>query len=234
MRSIALLGMFSLALLAHAQPGGCREGFKDVLVVSGEGKASAEPDIAMVKIGATTVEPTAGEAYSENARIMQAVRNALSRMGVDEKDISTCVFRLGKKYKYVKGTREFQGYEMSHMYSVKIRRLEKVGEILDACAEAGANEISSITFGVENLDDLANEARKRAVQNAEQKAKLLAQEADVKLGRPTRISEAGVVPVAPARAEMAALKEAAPPEAPVEPGEYEVRARVTIHYQILE
>ena len=114
--------------------------------------------------------------------------------------------------------------------------MDKTGIIIDAVARAGGDyiRINSISFTVDDPTAYHEEAREKAMADAKAKAKQLADLADVKLGKPIYISEAGgYIPVPyPARAEMVPAPAPAPPT-PISPGETEIRLTVQVVYSIM-
>ena len=65
-----------------------------------------------------------------------------------------------------------------------MRDLARVGELLAAVIEAGANTISGVDFTVENPDALVEEARQEALKDAQSKAWQMAETLDIVIERP--------------------------------------------------
>ena len=93
----------ALALLAAA----CTAGDTTVTVaqpqqtgisVSGNGSVTVVPDIAVLSLGIEVTRETVAEARSEAAEAMEAVRAALGRDGVEERDIATQYFNIFPQY----------------------------------------------------------------------------------------------------------------------------------------
>jgi hypothetical protein len=210
----------------------CESARKRLISVTGTGEVTRSPDLAMIHVGVTTEHLRASRCYSENNEIMQAVRSALLGLGVGEDDIKTSRFTLNPQYEYPGGgVRKFIGYKMQHMYTVKIRDLDILGNALDASSEAGANEISNIAFTIDDPSEAQAEAREMAVKDAEAKAEAIARAASVKIARVYRISE-GAVSMPQTDVEFFRAKAMSAPSAPVEAGSQEVRITVSVHYEI--
>lgn len=208
--------------------------------VNGAGSVSVEPDLAVLSLGVETQEVTVAEAREKAATAMQGVIDALKAAGIDDADIQTQSFRIQPMYHYEDalsstGSRfskqVLDGYRVTNTVVAKIRDLSRVGEAIDATAEAGgdATRFNSINFQVEDTTAAEAEARALAMQAAVTHAQQLADAAGVALGAPIFISESGGSPVTQSfsdaqafRVESASL--AAP--TPIQVGEIEVIIRV--------
>ena len=201
--------------------------------VSGTGRVKAEPDIANVSVGVTKQGADAGEASSKAAESMSSVIDALLAMGIAETDIQTTSINLNPMYDWDDNPPNIVGWEASNMGSITVRDIESVGEVVDPAPEAGATNVSGISFQVEDPTAAQAEARAAAVADAEAKAQQLAVAAGVNIIGVITISESGGQPPQPvlmARAEMAFDTAAA--STPVLPGEVELTISVHIQYEI--
>src|SRR4030042_6533168 len=98
---------------------------------SGEGKVFTKPDIALVTLSVVTEGKNVSDVQSRNTQKINSVIDFLKKFGVEEKDIKTTNYNLYPRYSYepVK-IPQIIGYEISQSLEVKIRNLDKVGEIL--------------------------------------------------------------------------------------------------------
>ncbi|MHA1527761.1 MAG: SIMPL domain-containing protein [Alphaproteobacteria bacterium] len=203
--------------------------------VTGLGEVAATPDIAHATVGVRTVAETARAALSGNSATMAAVLDALRSRGIAERDMRTTNVSLHPRWGTEvmdNGTRAqvLTGYEAANLLRVTCRDLSKLGELLDALAGAGANDMRGIRFDVDDKGKLMDEARAIAVRSARAKAQLYAREAGVSLGAVLSISEAGVpTPVHRNRA-MAEMAVAAP--VPIAAGEQTISASVSMTFAI--
>ncbi len=122
-------------------------------------------------------------------------------------------------------------YTATNSVEVTIRNLDAAGTVVSAATSAGANQLYGIRFEIEDLAPLLADARKKAVDDARQRAERLAQLAGVKLGPAVSITEldgggGGPVPMYA----MAKMESAAP----VERGELTVSTSVQIVYALGE
>ena len=203
--------------------------------VTGEGKVTVVPDLAILNLGVEAQETTVAEAHRQAVTAMNDVVKELDRLGVAEKDIKTQHFSIFPVRRFENNREILIGYRVSNTVTVKIREVDDTGTIIDAVTRAGGDltRINSDTFNVDDPSQYHKEARGKAMANAEAKAEQLADLADVRLGDPTYISESGgFMPVPPPI--YRGFAEAAAPAitTPISPGETEIRLTVQVTYSI--
>jgi uncharacterized protein YggE len=161
------------------------------ITVVGEGTVKIKPDVAQANIGVEVMQPTVKEASREAKDIMDAVLVALKQQGIDEKDIQTSGFSIwaDRPYSPEGMPSEKATYRVSNNVAVTIRDLDKVGAVLDAAIEAGANNIYGVNFSLADPSQVESEAREKAVADAQAKAQELAKLNDVQVGEVVSISE---------------------------------------------
>lgn len=177
--------------VAHAQSSESAAGLPRTITVVGEGKVTIKPDIARANIGVEVMRKSVKEASDVNKAALESVLEALKQNGIAEKDIQTSGFSIYAERFGPEGPlpEDQTNYRVSNNVSVVIRDLEKVGAILDAAIEAGANNIYGIEFGLDNTEAAQAEARKEAVTNARAKAEELAELNGVTVGMVVSVSE---------------------------------------------
>jgi uncharacterized protein YggE len=221
-----------LLLAAVVVPGRADELLGRAIVVTGEGTVSAAPDMAEVSAGVQTRAATAREALDQNNAAMAKVIDALKQAGIADKDVQTAQLNVSPVYQRNSNTgeRHPDGYQVSNSVLVRLRALPKIGGLLDALVSAGANNLGSIRFLVARPQPLMDEARRHAVEDAQRRAKLLADAAGVHLGKVERIDETGIQVPRPlmAAADFAMRSSAVP----VATGEQEIRVTLTVRFAI--
>ena len=165
--------------------------------VNGAGVVYLTPDIAYIYIGVHTEKKTAAEAVAENTAQTQKVSEALKKFGVDPKDIRTTNFSIWPNTQYDPQTGQQIGttYMVDNTVYVTVRKLDKLGDLLDAAVQAGANSINSIQFDVADKTAALKQARAEAVKNAREQAQELASAAGVTLGDIHTINFYDTIPV---------------------------------------
>ncbi|MDD2731450.1 MAG: SIMPL domain-containing protein [Candidatus Portnoybacteria bacterium] len=209
--------------------------YKNTISVAGEGKVVGKPDIGQVSLSVVSQAITVVTAQKTNTEKMDKVIKAMKDLGVAEEDLKTASYSIYPRYQYVSGRSDIIGYEITQTLEVKIRDLEKSGEILGQAAAAGANQVGSLFFTFDDPEKIKSEARQEAIEQAKQKADDLAASLGVTLGKVASFSESssdGTNPVP-----MYSTKEAyglgggsATPD--IETGQNEVMVYVNIAYEI--
>lgn len=202
------------------------------LTVSGEGRSTAAPDLAMITLGVSTEAATAEAAMSQNSGRQQAVIDALKAEGIEARDIQTSGLNLQPKMDYPNGQApKLVGYIAQNTVSVRVRDIAGLGGVLDKLVATGANEISGISFARDDMSAAQDQARAAAVAEARRKAELMAQAAGMRLGALRALSDAPVIEGP--RPMMAMRAEAKADATPIEAGELSVSAQVTAIFDLL-
>lgn len=206
--------------------------------VNGEGKVTAVPDIAELTFGvATGPQKTANAAKDMLTKSMNAAFEAVKALGIEEKDISTEYLSLNPSYDWNEGRQILRGYEGSQQLRVKVRDLDKVSDVLSAAVNAGANQAGGVQFTIDDPQGLRAEAREKAIQNAQEKAQVLADQLGVKIVKLQNFNEGGgYSPPMPYMAKNMAMEGAAVADAsiPLPPGEQEIQVNVNMTYEVRE
>lgn len=206
---------------------------KKVLNVAGQAKIDAVPDIAYVSMGVISEDQDAKVAQQKNAASMAAVVAKIKASGVKPEDIKTISYNISPKYNYMKdtGTSVIIGYSVSNSIRVTVRDITKTGSLIDIAADAGVNTSSSISFGLSDYEKYYNQALKKAVEIAKNRAATIAQAMNISLKSPVSINESGgYEPVYNSRTTYANDTKAGSAQTPVEAGSMTVQASVNITY----
>ncbi len=113
----------------------------------------ADPDLAQVGAGVQTRAQTASEAVQANAQQMERLVERLRSLGIEREDIQTSNFSLNAEYDYNNRNGQspiFTGYMVTNQVTVRLKRLDRVGQVLDALVAAGANNIFGPNFQLED------------------------------------------------------------------------------------
>ncbi len=159
------------------------------LTVTGSAQSALTPDIAYISIGVHTEYESAAEAAAENKALARQVAAALESFDVDPKDIQTTNYSIWQQYQYDnEGNQTGMTYVVDNTVYVTVRDLEKMGDLLDAAIQAGANSIYGITFDVADKTEALSQVRIAAVENAVQQAQEISAAAGATLGDVQTIS----------------------------------------------
>jgi hypothetical protein len=205
------------------------------LSVSGEGRASAAPDVAVLGLGVSAKASTVGAANSQAQQAMTALLDSLEADGVQEKDIQTLSLSIQPEYDYRNDEQVLTGYRVSHILQAKVRDIDRAGEVIDDAVQASGDllQVQSISLTIDDTTALSSQARQKAVADAQAKAEELASLAGVTLGDPTYITESTSTPYTQTYYDRSVSYSAeAAPATEISPGELEVVVYVNITYTI--
>jgi uncharacterized protein len=200
-----------------------------IVTVTGEGTATAVPDLVEIRAGVTTQGKTAREASEANGRAMAALLLVLKANGIAEADVQTSRFFVQPVYEANRNPpQRVTGFQVANQVTVKVRDAAIVGDLVDKLVGAGANEFSGISFQVSGASKLLDGAREEAISDARRKADIYARAAGLALGRAVAIVEEGAA--SPVMARTATMS---PSAAPVMPGEQTLRVSVSVTFELL-
>lgn len=216
--------------LAWAAPADDASAPQRTVSVSGSAQTTLAPDIATVDIGTYSEKPTASAAKDGNDALMAKVISALQAQGVDtDKDVQTTDYSITQDYG--KDNVSIVGYRVDDTVRVKVRDLDKLGDILSAAGNAGANLINNIGFTKENSEDDYNQLIVKAIADARSRAETLAKSAGATLGSVVCVSENGsYYPPSPIYFDRNAAQAAG--TAPISQGTLTLSASVSVTFEI--
>ncbi|WP_409253227.1 SIMPL domain-containing protein [Bacillus sp. SCS-153A] len=203
------------------------------VTVTGEKTIDVQPDMALAQIGVLTSDKELTEAQRQNNEISTAILNSFKQNGIAERDIQTSTYQIYPQYDYIDGKQMFKGYEVRQVFSVKIRKIEKIGEVIDDAVGSGANIIERVEFTIAEPKVYYQRALSKAYEDALKKAEVLARSAGATLNPlPIEINEETSIPMIPRPGKAYVL--AAESTAPVQPGEVGITARLTVKYKLMK
>ena len=203
--------------------------------VTGQGEASGRPDQAQVNAGVQTVASTVVEASRQNQEIVERIMQALDEQGIDRKNVQTANYSIWPEQRHDPSRGDevrITGYHVSNVVNVTVDDVDKVGAVLAAVTNAGANSVHGINFVVADTAELEERARAEAMADARARAESLAGLAGVELGEVLSISmnTGGGYPV-PMMGGRMAMAESAPAPG-ISPGQLSVSVQVQVSYAI--
>ncbi|MHB9019605.1 MAG: SIMPL domain-containing protein [Minisyncoccota bacterium] len=232
---LVILGIFSISSLRH---------YSDsipssrTISVSAEGKTIVTPDIAKMNFSVVTEGKDTVKISEENIVKMNKAIDFVKSQGIESKDIQTAGYNLSPRYEYDENTRKtfISGYTLTQTIYIKIRDFSKISGILGALPGFGINDISSLSFDLENQDASLKIARDQAFEKALSKAKEMAKKNGVRIKRVVTFSDyQNNYPIYAKSVSYGmgdrAMTESAPSPS-IEPGSQEVTVNVSITYEI--
>jgi len=232
---LVILGIFSVSALRRYID---TTSSNRVISVSAEGKTVVTPDIAKVNFSVVTEGKDTVKISEENINKMNKAIDFVKSQGIESKDIQTAGYSLSPKYEYDENKREsfISGYILTQTIYIQIRDFSKISGILGALPGLGVNNISSLSFAIENQDESLKVARDQAFEKAFTKAREMAKQNGVRIKRVITFSDyQNNYPIYAKSISYDAGKGMTAESAPtpsIEPGSQEVTVNVSITYEI--
>ena len=195
---------------------------------------NSSPDLVMLSAGVNATAQTASAALQDNAQRMARVIAAIEGQGVAEQDIRTSEISLNPQYEWDEiGRRQvFRGYQVSSTVQIRLRDIPRTGRVLDAVVMAGADEVGSISWSVEDPSIPRQQAREAAFATARERALGFARQAGYTDVRLLEVSEGTSDWPAPQPLAMNAALEARNMTMPIRPGQVQTGVTISVKYEM--
>jgi uncharacterized protein len=204
-----------------------------VVHVSAQASVQRAPDRAVVQLAVETIAPSAGEATSANAATMERVIAALRQLGIPDARIQTTRIELRPRHETRRdGTPPaIVGYQAVNQVMVRLDDVELVGRVVDTGVRAGANRVTGVSFQLRDPDAAYHDALRLAIGKAREEARVVAEALGETLGPALQVNTGGMP--GPPQMRMEAMQmDMAAAVTPVQPGELDVHANVSITYRL--
>lgn len=195
------------------------------------------PDVAELVFAVQTMETDAQTCQTKNNEDVSKVITMLTDNGVDAESIQTSGFGLYPRYDWSDDVQKIVGYEMTTEITVADVPVDQAGTIIGKSVEAGVNQIQSVSYQSSRYDEEYNEALKKAIASAKEKAEAMAEAGGFQLGGIVKIEEQSSSQQARYtnyKMNLEVSAAAGSDAATVMPGEVDVEARVDVEFEILE
>jgi uncharacterized protein YggE len=212
-----------------ATPG--REGRGTRVMVSGDSIIKAQPDTAILTIAVVTQGRRAIDAQQENATKTDAVVRAVKAAAGAGAEVKTSGYSLQPQRVYKENQPPtIIGYEARNSVTVTMGDLTKVGTVIDAAGQAGANDVAGINFTLRQDRQARDRALSEATRVAMSKAQVIAQALGGRVTRIVEVQEEGfqLRPPQPLYRMGVMTEQAAAVTTPIEVGTLEITSRVQL------
>lgn len=217
----------------------------NTITVQGKGEEIAIPDLAELTFDVSEESATVAKAQEAVTTKMNGILEYLKSQDIKETDIKTNGYQIYPEYESdirvcplgsycPPGRQVLRGYRVTHSVAVKVRDIDKAGEILSGLGTRAVTNLGGLSLMVDEVEKVQAEARRKAIEDARAKAKILANDLDVRLVRIVAFNEGGGGGVYNDKVAFgAALRESAAAPVPEIPeGETKITSYVTIVYEI--
>ena len=200
--------------------------------VTGDAVVTAKPDRALIDVGVLTQEKQSQNAASQNARQLDAIMVALHKLLGADADVKTINYALNPDYQYrpLGGKSAVSSYTALNVVRVTVDDLDKVGPVIDAATQAGANHVESVRYTVRDQQVLRSQAVREAALKARANADALASALNLKITRIVSVEEGDSTPAGPDAADP--RDPAGPAPTPIQSSSFVVTANVTLTAEV--
>ena len=211
--------------------------------VTGKGEVTAVSDIATLSINLSKDGATTKEAQNLLNESITKTLSYLKTQKIEDKDIKSEYGGINPKYGPISQINclmypcpqpepKIVGYTATQSITIKVRAVDTANEVRTGLANVGITNISGPTFSIDDEDNLSDQARSTAINDAREKAKVLAKQLHVRLGDIVGFSENGnqAYPMIYSKTSMDMAGTAPAPELPK--GENKITSNITITYEI--
>ena len=203
------------------------------VLVSGDSVVQAQPDTAVLMISVVTQAKQAIEAQQQNATKSDNTVRALKGAAGSGAEVKTSGYSLQPTRIYKEGQPPtITGYEARNTVTVTLSDLSRVGSVIDAAGQAGANDIAGISFTLRQDRPARDKALSEATREAVSKARVIAEAVGGRVVRIVEVQEEGFQRPQPIyQGEFSAMQRGQV-ATPIEVGSIDVRTRVQLIAEI--
>ena len=158
------------------------------LSVFGSALIRVAPDVASLTFSASRQQKKPRAAFEETRSAAAAIRAFLDKSNVG--DVQASRVTLSQQWDYVGGKPKPGGYVAKASFNVLLDDLDQLEAILSGVVDAGANEITEVSFQSRTLKEHRVRARQQAVAAAREKALVYATAAGKGVGEVLHIEDA--------------------------------------------
>jgi len=157
---------------------------------------------------------------------------ALHKLLGADADVKTINYALNPDYQYrpLGGKSAVSSYTALNVVRVTVDDLDKVGPVIDAATQAGANHVESVRYTVRDQQVLRSQAVREAALKARANADALASALNLKITRIVSVEEGDSTPAGPDAADP--RDPAGPAPTPIQSSSFVVTANVTLTAEV--
>ena len=249
---VATMGVTSVAstpspALASDVQAGSTQAVQRTIQVSASDSVKVSPDMAELSLTICPQGATAQEAQAQAASELDALKAALTALGIDEKNIVASQVNIYARYDWSDYVEKIVGYQASIDITLRELTIDQANSAIPAIAGIEDTTLDGTRFYVSTYDERYQEALVSALQVAQAKAQVLAQAAGAQLGAVANVCEdydsqeyrySSVQ--AKSEADTMAVAEAAAADTGagnssdmLNPGEIEIKASISVTYELM-
>lgn len=191
----------SLALLSAAPLWAADEPPHRHVNISGQGEATALPDRARLRLGVTQVSADVQAAQAKVNGVVRAFLTEARALGLRDENVSTTGISIQPEYVWDEPSRnnKLVGYRVSRDIEALVLDLDRLGDVLLRATKVGINQVQPPQMESSKAREAQQQALIKATQDAQARARIVAETLGMKLGLPHQInaSDNGLPPPMP-------------------------------------
>lgn len=203
------------------------------ITVNGSATLKVVPDKASVVISIENTDKDSAVASKQNAQMMQKLQSAMLGLSITKDKLKTTNYNLYPVYD-LKDNKKITGYTVNNELTIEVDNVESVGKVIDTAINLGATNIRSINFGLQDQDKYKAQALKKAVDDAKNKAQIIATSLDKNVINIVSVSEGNtyIQPRTINSAMYAKANNLSDVSTPIQSGDINIKADITIVFEI--
>lgn len=225
--AVALMTLLSAQSFAQSDSRGLTK-----VIVSGDSIVNAQPDTAILTIAVVSQAKNALDAQQDNAKKSEAVMSTLKNAAGEGAEVKTSGYSLQPMRVYKEGQPPtITGYEARNSVTVIMSDLTRVGSVIDAASQSGANDVAGLSFTLKKDQSARDQALTEATREAVGKARIIARALGGKLVRVVEVQEEGTNRPRPYETDQLSVR-AGSASTPISVGTLEISSRVQVIAEI--
>lgn len=213
-----------------------------LISVLGNSEESFQPDMASISVRIWGKGKSAKIAQEESQKYYSVLAAAINKHNIDKKDLKTSHLSINPEYTWNEKTKknEHLGYISSQIISVTVKKITELGPFIDSLTSSkdvdlGGLSINSMHFDISKRADEEQRLLAKAVEDAQNKANILAKAAKVKIKGVHKIApienQSHRPPISFARSDVM-MKSSASQPTEIHTGEIKLNSVVAIDFEI--
>lgn len=199
------------------------------IIVNGYGYIDQIPDQATVRFEVTVTAADFSTAKKEVDAIVAKAIRAAKKQKVDDDNINASKINAAPQYQWNNKIRVYTGERVSRQVQVKLTEIERYNKLVEGILSSGVTRLQSVQLDFSKRAQLEMKALTLALDNAKNKAKIMANHLGEKLAGVFQIAPIGATPVVTHMA-MRANRESQSDGGALKPGKQKIQQQVRVVY----
>jgi uncharacterized protein len=165
----------------------------ETTTVTGTAETQEKSQIASFTAGATAVKDDKQEAVNEVNSKVEALVASIKNFGIPDKDIKTqnlSIYQDQETYHEDGRQKTRPGqWRVSNSVNITLRDVDKASDLAKLLATGGATNVYGPNFSLDDTSQAEQDLLEQAIENAKQKAEIIATTSGRKLGKVVNVTE---------------------------------------------